>query len=210
MQEKEKEKKEEEKKIKEINNFVNIMRIRIDEMIPTRVKTIMKREGLSQRELAEKLDISEETIKGIITRNKKPTLDVALRIVKRYNVSLDYMLGLTDYMKEEELLADKAFESFFNPQLIHKEYIDIEGKIYNVDFLSLTANDVLIQYFYSLKKCEEMKEKFTEDEYNYKIEDIKDKYYEAIKKDINIKSEHYLIPAEFAEKRFLYDLREIK
>ena len=137
-------------------------------------------------------------------------IERAIEIAKAFDVSLDFIYGLTDNMNEEEITIPKAFESLFNPQLIHKEYIDIEGKIHNVDFLSLTANDILIQYFYSLKKCEEMKENITEEEYKYRIEEIKDKYYEGIKQNVNIKSQHYLIPSEFAEKRFLYDLKEIK
>lgn len=191
---------------------VNTKNNTIDDIVRQRIKEIRARRDLSQEQILKNktTEITRDILKNAEQGRTPVSIERAIEIAKTFGVSLDFIYGLTDSMDEKEITIKKAFESLFNPQLIHKEYIDIEGKIYNVDFLSLTANDVLIQYFYSLKKCEEMKGEITEEEYKYRIEDIKDKYYEGMKQKANITSQHYLIPSEFAEKRFLYDLKEIK
>lgn len=191
---------------------INAENNKLDNIARQRLKEIRRRRNLSQEQILENKapELTIDRLKNMEQGRTPINIERAIEIARAFNVSLDFIYGLTDNMDEEEITITKAFESLFNPQLIHKEYIDIEGKIYNVDFLSLTANDLLIQYFYSLKKCEEIKKEITEEEYKYRIEDIKNKYYEGMKQKVDIKTQHYLIPSEFAEKRFLYDLKEIK
>lgn len=61
-----------------------------------RLKDIRKENGLTQKQLAEKIDSDERGIcryeSGII----KPSLDVILSILDNIDVSADYLLGRTD------------------------------------------------------------------------------------------------------------------
>ncbi len=113
-------------------------------------------------------------------------------------------------MNEDEILIDRAFESIFDVSLIHKEdYIDIDGKMYSTDILCLNANEYLIQYFIDSKNLEKKRNdnKISQEEYDFKMDYLKDKYYQSIKGNINEPSEYYLINSEFAEKLFNYELK---
>lgn len=176
-----------------------------------RIKSVRNRFNLTQQKFADEIDVSLDTIKAIELNEDKLSLDVALRIARRFNVSLDYLFNINDFMNEEEIMIDKAFQSIFKVSLIHKEdYIDIDGKIYNTDILSLIADDYLIQFLYEIKRLEEKKNKneISSDEYDFKIEYLKDKYYQAVKSNIKEPSKHYLINSVFAEKLFNYELKE--
>ena len=103
-----------------------------------RVKSVRNRFGLTQKDFAEKIEISLDAIKAIELKDNKLSFDIALRIAKTFNVSLDYLFNITDFMNEDEILIDRAFESIFDVSLIHKEdYIDIDGKMYSTDILCL-------------------------------------------------------------------------
>lgn len=176
-----------------------------------RIKSVRNRFNLTQQKFADEIDVSLDTIKAIELNEDKLSLDVALRIARRFNVSLDYLFNITNFMNEEEIMIDKAFQSIFKVSLIHKEdYIDIDGKIYSTDILSLIADDYLIQFLYESKRLEEKKNKneISSDEYDFKIEYLKDKYYQAVKSNIQEPSKHYLINSVFAEKLFNYELKE--
>ena len=176
-----------------------------------RVKSVRNRFGLTQKDFAEKIEISLDAIKAIELKDNKLSFDIALRIAKTFNVSLDYLFNITDFINEDEILIDRAFESIFDVSLIHKEdYIDIDGKMYNTDILSLVADDYLIQFLYESKRLEEKKNnnEINQDEYDFKIEYLKDKYYQSIKANVKEPSKHYLINSDFAEKLFNYELNK--
>ena len=175
-----------------------------------RVKSVRNRFGLTQKDFAEKIEISLDAIKAIELKDNKLSFDIALRIAKTFNVSLDYLFNITDFMNEDEILIDRAFESIFDVSLIHKEdYIDIDGKMYSTDILCLNANEYLIQFLYESKRIEKKKNnnEISQDEYDFKMEYLKDKYYQAIKKNLKEPSKHYLINSDFAEKLFNYELK---
>lgn len=200
-----------EKRKENINKiFSNNETSQVRGIISERVKAVRNRVGLTQKDFADKIDVSLDTIKAIELKDDKLSLDVALRIAKTFNVSLDYLFNITDFMNEDEILIDKAFESIFNVSLIHKEdYIDIDGIMYNTDILSLVADDYLIQFLYESKKIEEKKNnnEINQDEYDFKLEYLKDKYYQSIKTNVKEPREHFLINSEFAEKLFNYELK---
>ena len=182
---------------------------RVNGTTSERVKTVRNRFNLTQKDFAKKIDVSLDTIKAIELTKDKLSFDVALRIAKTFNVSLDYLFNITDFMNEDEILIDRAFESIFDVSLIHKEdYIDIDGKMYSTDILSLIADDYLIQFLYESKRLEKKKNnnEISQDEYDFKMEYLKDKYYQALNKNVSEPSKHYLINADFAEKLFNYEL----
>lgn len=82
--------------------------------------------------------------------------------------------------------------------------------MYSTDILCLNANEYLIQFLYESKRIEKKKNnnEISKDEYDFKMEYLKDKYYQSIKENINEPSKHYLINSDFAEKLFNYELNK--
>ena len=83
---------------------------RVNGTTSERVKTVRNRFNLTQKDFAKKIDVSLDTIKAIELTKDKLSFDVALRIAKTFNVSLDYLFNITDFMNEDEILIDRAFD----------------------------------------------------------------------------------------------------
>ena len=62
--------------------------------------------GLNQREISEKLNIQRSTITNYEKGNITPTADKLPEIANLLNVSVDYLLGRSDYMNKAEMAAD--------------------------------------------------------------------------------------------------------
>ncbi|WP_195986154.1 helix-turn-helix transcriptional regulator [Clostridium sp. D33t1_170424_F3] len=65
-------------------------------MLGERLQEIRKDHGLSQQELADKLNVSIHTISSYERDRSAPDDDVKIEIAKLFNISLDYLLGLVD------------------------------------------------------------------------------------------------------------------
>lgn len=61
-----------------------------------RIKEIRKKRGLSQRELARRINKSYSAVCGYESNAQLPPLDVAISIASVLNVSLDYLVGSSD------------------------------------------------------------------------------------------------------------------
>ncbi len=61
-----------------------------------RLTVLLDENNMSQTELAEKIGTSNVTICRYLTCDRLPRLDVVTRIAAVFNVSLDYLLGLSD------------------------------------------------------------------------------------------------------------------
>jgi len=62
-----------------------------------RLKEIRKEKRLTQEELAEKADISRVMVSRYETGTVIPTVDVLINIADALDVSIDYLLGRTEY-----------------------------------------------------------------------------------------------------------------
>ena len=60
------------------------------------LKELRKEAGYSQKQIAEKLCISQQTYSDYENGKTEPTTDTLIRISKIYNVSLDFLLGMED------------------------------------------------------------------------------------------------------------------
>ena len=60
------------------------------------LKYLRKREGISQAELALRLGITPAAIGNYETGTRELPFELAITLAKFYNVSLDYMAGLTN------------------------------------------------------------------------------------------------------------------
>lgn len=69
-----------------------------------RLKTLRKQVKLTQAQIAEKLNISQQAYASWERGVKKPTQDNLVKIAQILNVSIDYLVGNSDEnLKEDEL-----------------------------------------------------------------------------------------------------------
>ncbi len=61
-----------------------------------RLKELRIEKGLTQTQLAKELRVNQRTISNWEVGERQPTLDTLEVIAKYFNVSYDYLLGLTD------------------------------------------------------------------------------------------------------------------
>ena len=61
-----------------------------------RLKELRIEKGLTQTQLAKVLRVNQRTISNWEVGERQPTLDTLEVIAKYFNVSYDYLLGLTD------------------------------------------------------------------------------------------------------------------
>ncbi|MCK8824880.1 helix-turn-helix domain-containing protein [Fuchsiella alkaliacetigena] len=80
-----------------------------------RIKKLRKEFDLTQEKLAKKVGVSRATIAGYETKGKEPPYDTLTKLAEIFNVSTDYLLGLTDERKTAEKIK-KALAN--NPELL--------------------------------------------------------------------------------------------
>lgn len=62
-----------------------------------KLKELRLEKGISQRALGEKLDVCNQTISFWESGAREPDLNTVAEIAEFFDVSADYLLGLTDY-----------------------------------------------------------------------------------------------------------------
>ncbi len=154
----------------------------VKEVSRNRVRYLRKSLGLSVGEFLDEIDgFSEETLQSIEKGNCGLTLDKALKISQNHEVSLDYLFGISDYMSENEIALEKAFEYIFDIQF---PLFDNESDPTLV--VNFSTNKYLLEYFYHKKLLEQEKEnkEITIEEFDLEIENLRNKYFELIKSPI--------------------------
>lgn len=66
------------------------------EIFSQRVKHVRSAMGLSQRDVAGALDMSQQGYQSYEIGRKTPSFDMLLRLADFFNVSLDYLVGRSD------------------------------------------------------------------------------------------------------------------
>lgn len=62
-----------------------------------RFNELLKDTGSKQSEIAEYCHISKQSVNGYVKGREFPSIPILISICKYFNVSTDYLLGLTDY-----------------------------------------------------------------------------------------------------------------
>ncbi|SET15274.1 DNA-binding transcriptional regulator, XRE-family HTH domain [Natronincola peptidivorans] len=78
-------------------------------MLGERIKKLREEQGLSQLEMAKVLGVGNSTMSMYESNARKPDYETLKKIADYFNVTTDYLLGLTEIpMQEqhEEILAD--------------------------------------------------------------------------------------------------------
>ena len=75
-----------------------------------KVKDLMNKQGLNQKQLAEKSGITEPSVCRYLKGDRKPRLDVIVNFAKALNVDVEYLLDnetpvLTPYQSIERAIA---------------------------------------------------------------------------------------------------------
>ncbi|KXY75833.1 helix-turn-helix transcriptional regulator [Bacillus sp. FSL W7-1294] len=79
-------------------------------MLPTlsvRIKELRKERKWSQKELGEKVDVSESFISKVESGKKQPSREVTTKIAETFNVTTDFLLGRSDEEDLNEMLDVK-------------------------------------------------------------------------------------------------------
>ena len=66
------------------------------------LKNLRKDAGLTQKELADKVGVTNSTISFYEQEERSPSVDMIIRLSKIFNVSVDYLLGI-DQMRNINL-----------------------------------------------------------------------------------------------------------
>lgn len=61
--------------------------------LPDRLKELRLKSGMSQQDIAIKLDVTPATISGYERGERTPSLSIVLKLSYIYNCSVDYILG---------------------------------------------------------------------------------------------------------------------
>ena len=74
-------------------------------MFSQRLKLLRNEKNLLQKELADKLNISRSTIASWESGNRIPELGAIEKLSDFFEVSIDYLLGKTDFRNHAETIA---------------------------------------------------------------------------------------------------------
>ncbi|KXS41415.1 MAG: helix-turn-helix domain-containing protein [Candidatus Frackibacter sp. T328-2] len=106
-------------------------------MIGERIKELRKEKGLLQRELAEELNITQQTISLYESEKRYPDAKSLNKMAKYFDVSIDYLLGNTDERQKADHIKQALSD---DPELL--EFWD-----------EMNEREDLRMYF---KKCSEL------------------------------------------------------
>lgn len=65
-------------------------------MFGDRIKTLRKSQNINQVQLAQKLDVSKQTVSNWENNNILPSIEMLIKIANYFSVSTDYLLELDD------------------------------------------------------------------------------------------------------------------
>lgn len=72
-----------------------------------RLKDCIDRSGMTREQIGKKLECDTSTITKYYTGDRKPSCDIIIKFSKLFNVSADYLLGLSDYKSSSIFLQSK-------------------------------------------------------------------------------------------------------
>lgn len=117
----------------------------IDNILGLRIRQLRKEKGLSQLELAGRLNISNTTLSQYESGKRIPGDEIKIKIAGFFNVSIDYLLGCSDVRnpqtgkgpqpKNTPRAYDRLEKSGLPKEDIKKveEYIELLKQKYNTD-----------------------------------------------------------------------------
>ena len=68
-----------------------------------RIKSLREEYGMTQQELADKIDGAKSTIAMYEKGDRKPSMEVLIKLSEIFDCSIDYLLGKSDIRNPEEI-----------------------------------------------------------------------------------------------------------
>ncbi len=96
----------------------------------SRFKDLRLARGLTQSKLAIDLGTSQQTISRIEAKDELVPTDILIKASKYYNVSVDYILGLTDE-KHNQVCENRMQQYLIEYENILLEYADLKPEYRN-------------------------------------------------------------------------------
>lgn len=92
-----------------------------------RIRRLRLEKGFSQAKLADKCEVTLNMIAGIEKRNGKPSLQSLIKFRNVFGVSMDYLIGLTEYRTWESCIREvSTFSKYMPKSAIHIENENIK------------------------------------------------------------------------------------
>jgi DNA-binding XRE family transcriptional regulator len=70
---------------------------RISMKFKQRLRYLLAERDMTQKALAEKLYVEPTTMSGYVKGHRQPSFETLIRMAKFFDVSTDYLLGITDF-----------------------------------------------------------------------------------------------------------------
>ncbi|HHT7814565.1 TPA: helix-turn-helix domain-containing protein [Streptococcus suis] len=80
-------------------------------MLPQRLKELRTEAGLTQKEIAEKIHVGQNSYSNWENGNRKPTAEITSKLADFFKVPIDYLLGNSEIRNPYE---KSEFESLFD------------------------------------------------------------------------------------------------
>lgn len=93
--------------------------------VPQRLKELRKKAKLNQADIAKFLNISESAYGYYEQGRNEISISSVQKLAKKYNVSVAYILGETDYPTSLSNSDDEEFQSFINDPSLEKWYKEL-------------------------------------------------------------------------------------
>ena len=181
------------------------------ELISERIKKIRALHRLTQQEFADILDYSVDKIKKIESKQKDLDIELALKINNQYDISLDYLYGISEYLNLEEYLIDDLIENVLEPKVFEKKYMSKDMVQVGVETLQIKTKKGFFPVLLKLIKLnEQLKNKeISFDEFNDKRESLLKEYEYSIQKTNTDYEYHIIMPKILVDEKNMFQLKEI-
>lgn len=77
-----------------------------------RLQSLLKENNLNRLQLSKIIGVSSTTINGYFNKNYFPQIDIAIKMAKYFNCSLDYLLGISENEDMNETNKNSFIENF--------------------------------------------------------------------------------------------------
>lgn len=104
------------------------------------LKKLRKERGLSQLELSKKMKVTQSTIASLETGRREASNELMINLANFFNVSLDYLNGLTDNRNGNDTEVVKS-EGLVRDLLIH---LYKSGLIKDINNIDDTTKDIIM------------------------------------------------------------------
>jgi transcriptional regulator with XRE-family HTH domain len=94
-------------------------------MIGKRLKELREEKGVYQKDLADYLNLTQQTISLYESNSREPEIDILTKISEFFDCSVDYILGLTNIRKYYTVPASKFVDQI--PEGPLKEFVKKHG-----------------------------------------------------------------------------------